>query len=196
MSARLFPLDNIDSVYINTSRDKFLEPSANRCEIPVNPHPGAFGVIRKNHTHEGVDIYCPEGTIVQACEDGIFMGYHPFTGPQIGMPWWNDTWCAIVKHKEFVLVYGEIVPMSSHVNVGYPINAGNIMGVVVPVLIKNKGRPMSMLHLEMYDKECNPMDITHPWELHGSRPKYLMNPTDYLTNICFRNKIFKGIIYP
>lgn len=34
------------------------------------PHLGAFSARRKFHNHEGVDIYCDDGTLVRAVEDG------------------------------------------------------------------------------------------------------------------------------
>ena len=38
--------------------------------VPTLPHLGAFSARRKFHNHEGVDIYCDDGTLVRAVEDG------------------------------------------------------------------------------------------------------------------------------
>ena len=57
----------------------------------------------------------------------------------------------LVRCENFVFNYGEIIP-SQYVNVGDMVEEGDVLGWVVPVLKKNKGRPMTMLHLEMYEK--------------------------------------------
>lgn len=52
--------------------------------IPVANHPGAFGVRRKFHWHEGVDMYVPVGTPVSTVEPGVVVGVVPFTGVHAG----------------------------------------------------------------------------------------------------------------
>ena len=55
-------------------------------------------------------------------------------------PWWNNTYCMLVRCENFVFNYGEIIP-SQYVNVGDMVEEGDVLGWVVPVLKKNKGRP-------------------------------------------------------
>lgn len=140
-------------------------------EIPVGSHVGAFAVQRKNHTHEGIDFYAPEGTAVFAVEHGIVVVVEPFTGPLAGSPWWCDTQCVLVEGVSGVVVYGEI---AARVVVGEEVQPGCLIGTVARVLPKNKGRPQDMLHLELHThgtRSCS------EW-LH-QRPKTLLDPTPY-----------------
>lgn len=107
---------------------------------------GQFGAVRKYDIHTGIDLYCEEGSIVSALEDGIVVAVEDFTGTKANSPWWNDTKAVLVEGKSGVICYGEIEPC---VNVGDLIWAGDTIG---KVLKKNKGRPTTMLHLELYEK--------------------------------------------
>ena len=132
---------------------------------------GAFGVTRKNHTHEGIDFYAPEGTAVGAVEDGRVVVVEPFTGPAAGSPWWMDTQCVMVEGASGVVVYGEIhatVHVGAHVTVGQPI------GAIARVLPKNKGRPQDMLHLELHTHGTRACP-----EWVKQRPLTLLDPTPY-----------------
>lgn len=145
--------------------------------LPLSPHPGSFGFVRKHHTHEGVDLYAPEGTPVYAVEAGQIVAIIPFTGPQVDMPWWNDTHAVLVEGNTGVVLYGEIVPDAS-LKVGWYIGAGHPLGSVTAVLRHDKGRPMAMLHLELYDHI-----VREPVEWIGvKRPDGLKDPTPYLTS--------------
>lgn len=143
-------------------------------EIPTGIHVGAFGVVRKNHTHEGIDLYAPQGTSVTAVEDGVVVVVEPFTGPEAGSPWWMDTQCVMVEGPSGVVVYGEI---SATVLVGDRVVAGDCIGMVSRVLPKNKGRPQDMLHLELHRHGTR----TCP-EWVGERPITLLDPTPYCLN--------------
>lgn len=140
--------------------------------LPLPPHPGAFGVQRKYHTHEGVDLYVPQATPVMAVEDGIVAQVDVFTGPTLGQPWWNTTRAVWVDGASGTVVYGEIAP---HVKPGQEIRRGEIVGVVARVLIKDKGRPMSMLHLELHE-----LGSRQAPEWTVDRPAVLQDPTNYL----------------
>ena len=143
--------------------------------IPEPPHLGAFGAVRKYHRHEGVDLYTAEGTKVYAVEPGIVVAIMAFTGPGADSPWWNDTMCVMVEGASGVINYGEVFPSNIHVD--QKINQGDLIGWVKQVLIKDKGRPMSMLHFELYihgTKE--PVE----WEPYAPQPKELINPTPLL----------------
>jgi murein DD-endopeptidase MepM/ murein hydrolase activator NlpD len=147
--------------------------------LPIDTHCGAFGVQRTHHTHEGVDLYVPVATPIVTVEPGTVVGVVPFTGPRANMPWWLDTWAVLVEGETGVVIYGEIAP---HVKVGQQLAVNELVGVVLRVLRNNKGRPVSMLHLEL--------------RLHGSRdyggwydvrPATLRDPTPHLLPIAVDN---------
>lgn len=144
--------------------------------LPVAPHPGAFGVVRKHHIHEGIDLYVPVGTPVSAVETGIVVCVIPFTGPHAGLPWWNDTWAVFVEGPSGVVVYGEI---ATSVTVGQRVQAGEVLGAVVTVLVRDKGRPTSMLHLELHVSGSR---IAPEWKVHSERPSGLLDPTPFLVD--------------
>ncbi len=144
--------------------------------IPLPPHAGAFGVVRKFHTHEGVDLYCDDGAPVYAMESGTIVAIETFTGPAAGSPWWLDTKSLLVEGEAGVLCYGEITPESS-LRVGDIVTKGQQLGAVKMVLAKDKGRPRSMLHLELHLPGTT---STTPW-IHGTpRPMTLRDPTELL----------------
>ncbi len=144
--------------------------------IPLEPHPGAFGVARKFHTHEGIDLYCADGTPVVAMEAGKVVAIEDFTGTAAGSPWWFDTKSVLIEGQSGVVCYGEITP-ESNLQVGATIEKGQRLGAVKMVLRKDKGRPRSMLHLELH---CPGTTHTSPW-MHGDpRPATLLDPTDLL----------------
>lgn len=149
-----------------------------RTALPLAPHPGAFGVVRRHHVHEGVDLYCPEGTPVLAVEAGQVVAVEPFTGPAAGLPWWLDTWVVLVEGASGVVAYGEIDPA---VAAGMSIAAGTQVGTVRRVLRHDKGRPTSMLHLELH---CQGTRTCPPWELGRPQPGSLRDPTDHLLKAC------------
>ena len=145
-----------------------------RSELPLGQHPGAFGVQRKNHIHEGIDFYTQEGMMVHTVEQGYVVAIQPFTGAHCDppSPWWHDTWAVLVEGPTGVVVYGEISPeveMGQYLNAGYPI------GRVKQVLTKDKGRPMSMLHLELHTHGTR-----DTFEWLDKRPASLLDPTPHL----------------
>lgn len=146
--------------------------------LPLAPHPGAFGVKRKHHYHEGLDIYVPTSTPVMAVEEGEVIAVRQFTGPELGHPWWNKTYAVWVQGPSGVVVYGEIAP---HTQVGAKVIAGSLLGVVVPVLIKDKGRPLSMVHLELHEDGSTEAP---EWLIDVPRPAVLRDPTPFLLACC------------
>lgn len=115
-----------------------------------HPHPGSFLFPRRFDVHSGIDLYAPMGTPVHAMEGGRVIQVSWFTGQNAETPWWRDTRAVYVKGESGILVYGEIQEV---VEEGSEVAAGQVIGCVVPVLKRWKGRPMSMLHLELYKKE-------------------------------------------
>lgn len=163
--------------HMRPTEDRNLLVLPGETQLPLSPHPGGFGVQRTHHIHEGVDLYCPVGTLVTAVEEGIVVAVIQFTGPKASppSPWWLPTQAALVEGKSGVVVYGEI---SSDVHAGQHVEDGTIIGQVERVLTKDKGFPMSMLHLELH--------------IHGTRDAYdwinekppsLENPTPFLLNM-------------
>lgn len=147
--------------------------------IPIGPeHPGSFGFKRANHTHEGIDLYCPEGTTVRAVEAGTVVAVINFTGPSATppSPWWNNTQAILVEGETGVVVYGEIM---TQLEVGDVLAAGSLIGHVVQVLTKDKGRPMSMLHLELHEHGTR-----DAYEWLDERPPSLLDPTSHLLGLC------------
>lgn len=143
--------------------------------IPIGNHCGAFGFKRKNHTHEGIDLYAPQCMPVATVEPGIVVAVVPFTGPHCNMPWWLDTWAVLVEGETGVVIYGEIAP---HVKVGQRLIANEIVGVVIRVLRHDKGRPTSMLHLELREHG------RYTWDgWYDQRPEGLLDPTSHLLEI-------------
>lgn len=184
-----FPLKGKTKVVINEGMG-FSDDYSTLAEIPLGVHPGAFATIRKNHIHEGVDIYCNEGDEVIAVEDGILLSITPFTGAKVNSPWWEDTFSIMVKHKNFTINYGEVIP-NGLLKVGQHICEGQTLGTVKRVLKKNKGRPMSMLHMEMYHNFYGEDEIVEPikeWSLGLAKPAFLMNPSAYLLQFLTKDK--------
>lgn len=174
--APLFPLA---SVIVGTSSDPDhyrLIDISREVVIPLPPHPGAFGVVRKFHTHEGVDLYCNEGAPVRALESGRIVAIENFTGPAAGSPWWLDTKSVLVEGEAGVVCYGEISPESS-LAVGDMVRRGQFLGAVTQVLAKDKGRPRSMLHVELHIAGTT---STKEWRNGEPRPVSLRDPTELL----------------
>lgn len=133
---------------------------------------GDFGAVRKHDYHTGIDLYCPTGTKVLAIEDGVLVHIDwNFTGPGGGSPWWNTTRALLIEGESGVIVYGEATPL---VPLGSSVKAGDVIAVVdTSVLKKDKGKPMTMLHLELYEHGTRE---TVWWKLGEDRPKGLLNP--------------------
>lgn len=157
--------------------DGFKTHEAGTTGLPVGErHPGAFGHVRRNHVHEGVDLYCPDGTPVVTVEPGIVVAVIAFTGPgaEPPSPWWHDTQAVLVEGASGVVVYGEVI---AERKIGDRVAAGDHLGRVTPVLRKDKGRPMTMLHLELH--RHGERDA-YEWTEEGGRPPSLLDPTPHL----------------
>lgn len=175
----MFPLKK-SNITTNSSNTDFLPNYTQNTEIPLDSHPGSFAYKRKNHIHEGVDLYCEKGDEVLAIEDGIIVKIKPFTGTALGSTWWNDTWCVLVEGKSGVFNYGEIIP-NENLKEGMTIQEGSVIGHVETVLKKDKGRPMNMLHLELY--KAGTTDAILEWSLTEEQPEHLLDPTEKLLEL-------------
>jgi phosphopantothenoylcysteine decarboxylase len=160
--------------------------------IPVGLHPGAFGVKRKYVHHCGVDLYCNDGDLVRAAEDGIIVNFEPFTGPSLGHDWWEPTACILIRGTSGVVCYGEINPDSfpgMKPQIGKFVKKGEQIAYVKRVLKLGKERPdipghsLSMLHLELYDTNLSERAVkTIDWPLDASKEPKLSDPTSHLLN--------------
>lgn len=156
--------------------------------IPLNRHPGAFGCQRKYDIHTGVDLYGTKGDWVYAMEEGEVVAVEQFTGANASFPcdWWLDTDCVVVRSERGYILYGEV---EARCKVGDKVRPGERIADIVPVLPPEKFRPdipghsVAMLHLEMmsheYEKELGDRVWAH-WDDTHPRPKYLLDPTQFL----------------
>jgi murein DD-endopeptidase MepM/ murein hydrolase activator NlpD len=152
-------------------RIKPLDPMP--AEIPGKDHPGGFGTYRKHDIHTGIDLYCEPNAAVYAIESGTVVAIVGFTGPSVHSPWWHETDAVIVKsrHSGKHIVYGEV---KSTRKVGDDVYAGDLIANVVTVLKKDKGLPMTMLHLEYYTEDFNLDPVV--WLHYGPQPEQLLDP--------------------
>jgi len=162
-------------------------------DVPVGNHYGSFGVKRKYSYHCGVDLYCNKGDFVFAIESGIVTETNWFTGPKINLPWWNDTRCVCVESDTGVIVYGEMQEFCKIV-VGTKVKRGESLGTVETVLKKDKGKPMTMLHVMLLTRGTKETDIPS-WAHDTERPKGLLDPTLLLTQ-CRINYAFNAAFRP
>lgn len=134
-----------------------------------------FGAKRKYDIHTGVDLFCNENDDVYSVYDGIVTSVVEFTGFEES-PWWNDTHAIMIYHHEIqkTFLYGEI---KTDILPGSIINAGQLIGNVLTVLKEDKGKPMTMLHMECYNGI-----VKQPvwWYLNEECPKSLEDITKYL----------------
>ena len=171
-----FPLD-MEYVGLTTDSMSFMDIDITKqFEIPLGHHIGAFGVERRHDTHGGVDLYCPIGTPVYSVDGGEVVQIRPYTGVIVGSPWWNNTWAISVLHNDGIVVYGEMIQRYD-LKVGMNIERGELLGTVLQVLKKDKGRPTSMLHLAMHNYDIL---SNGSWLVGGYQPHGLLDPTNRL----------------
>jgi len=171
-----FPL-KMKYIGVNNDSYSFLDIDLNKeIEIPIYPHVGSFGIRRRFDVHSGIDLYANIGTEVYPVEDGTIVSIEPFTGEVADCDWWENTWGLYVEGKSGIVVYGEILP-KSELEIGDKVSVEQCIGTVLRVIKKEKGRPTSMLHLELHKKEF----INNPhWEVGKEKPEGVLDPTDNL----------------
>ena len=144
-------------------------------KLPCSPnHPGGFLAKRKFQYHTRVDLYCDSGTPVYAIKSGLVVNILPFTGPKAGSNWWHDTQAVLVQGDSGVLLYGEI---NVEVQIGQEITCGDRIGTVEQVLRVNKGRPCSMLHIELLEHGSTEIQ---DYYFNDPAPQGLLDPTTLL----------------
>jgi len=137
------------------------------------PYPGRFGAIRKYDIHTGLDLYCEEGTEVFSIENGKVLEVCWFTGTDAASPWWNDTKAVLIGSGSNIILYGEI---ETHLQKGDWVKKGGLIGKVAQVLKVDKGLPMAMLHIELYDRKYK--GCGEWWKLDRDQPEHLKNIED------------------
>lgn len=147
--------------------------------LPAAGSPASFGAARRYDVHTGVDLHCPEGTPVYAVEEGLVVAIVPFTGPDAESPWWRSTRAVLVEGSSGVVLYGEVNP-SKALSLGSSVATGEVVGHVTRVLREDKGKPTTMLHLELYVPGTR-----EPlwWLLDESCPAPLRDPTNDLQSL-------------
>ena len=143
--------------------------------LPSLTSQNCFGSKRKHDFHTGVDLFCEENEEVYSIYDGIVTSVIQFTG-YAESPWWNDTQAIMIYHPEIqkTFLYGEIL---TNIKVGRTVKAGQEIGRVKTVLKKDKGKPMTMLHMECYKG----LQTKAVWWYHDTKcPNNLEDITKYL----------------
>lgn len=153
------------------------------CE-PSIPNVGAVGDFayrRSFYYHPGIDLYCGNGHIVQAIEDGVIIKIEQFTGAEADppSPWWNNTWSILVEGKSGVIGYCELLPHPMW-KLGSVVKEGDPLAIIIPVLKKDKGNGTTMLHLEHYELGTTE-HVT--WILDTPKPEQLKDPRELLNEI-------------
>jgi hypothetical protein len=111
-----------------------------------------------------------------AVEDGVIVAILPFTGEKAQSPWWLDTDALLIEGKTGVIVYGE-VDISPTLKIGDKVQRGQIIARVKTVLKTDKGRPLTMLHLECHRHGTR--DVFE-WKTLDHKPPSLQDPTPWL----------------
>jgi hypothetical protein len=144
--------------------------------LPSLPFVGAVGDFafrRSFYYHPGVDLYCSDLQVVHAMEDGKIVNIEHFTGAEADppSPWWHNTWSIMIEGAHGVIGYCELKPFK-HLQVGMSSYEDEPIGLVIPVLKKDKGNGTTMLHLEHYV----PGTKQHAtWKLDTPKPPELLN---------------------
>lgn len=168
-----FPLD-LEAYLTPDDEDAVSRISDTLTQIPFDEHCGAFGVKRAHDVHTGVDLYAPDGAPVYAMQLGVVVDVFPFTGVDANCPWWLDTKAVAIEDDDGVWLYGEIEP-DTEIYKGQMVFEGQHIGRVRRVLRNDKGRPVSMLHMERYVRGTR--EFAPLWELDKPQPPSLIDPT-------------------
>lgn len=140
-----------------------------------------FADERAYSFHAGIDLYCPEGTQVQAAEAGVVVLVDIFTGPNASppSPHWNETFSILIEGESGCLGYCELLP-NPNIHFGTIVQPGTLLGTVTPVLKKDKGNGTTMLHFEHYRHGTR----EHiDWFKDQSQPAHLLNPRPFLEKL-------------
>ena len=87
----------------------------------------------------------------------------------------------LAEDHDGVWVYGEI---QDAVSLHQTVQAGDRLGHVIQVLRNDKGRPMSMLHLERHVQGSR---YSPAWNVGEAQPSHLLDPTERLIHHAFHS---------
>lgn len=146
-------------------------------QLPVSG-PNSFGATRRHDIHTGVDLFTHVGSPVLSMEGGEVVSIGAFTGTQANSSWWNDTDYILIAGPSGVILYGEL---ETTLVVGDVVTEGQQIGSIKQVLKKDKGRPTSMLHLELYQHGYVGEGVI--WIDGDFPPEPLLDPTAMLLEI-------------
>lgn len=136
----------------------------------------AFGAIRENGAryHVGIDLYCDDGDICVAAENGTVVGIQGFL---------NITKALLLQTDSgIVLLYGEIKNGSwddFNIKVGTNVKKGQ----QICKIGKNQ-TGSAMLHFETYTKGTTK---NSSWPAGTDAPQTVLNPTKYLLNCLYNS---------
>lgn len=149
--------------------------------IPPQGHVGDFAFRRSYYHHPGIDLYCADLQPIQSIESGIITNLEIFTGPKADppSPWWLETFAIMIEGFSGAIGYCELFPFS-HLKVGDYVAEGENIGLITPVLKKDKGNGRTMLHLEHYLPGTKHHET---WILDQRQPGCLLNPRPLLEKI-------------
>lgn len=85
-----------------------------------------------------------------------------------------------VTGESGVVIYGELLPTVKENDI---VKIGQPIGNIKRVLKKDKGRPMSMLHLELRDSSYSEAYDLFDWQLNTKKPIWLLDPTTKLLKL-------------
>lgn len=173
-----FPLD-LEAYLTNDDQNVVQRISPTETQIPFGGHCGAFGAARRHDVHTGIDLYAPDGAPVYAITSGIVVGCIPFTGAVAGCPWWLDTMAVLIEDDDGIWLYGEVEP-NQRLKPGMLVIEGECIGSVKRVLRHDKGRPVSMLHVERYVSGTR--QFAPVWNIGEPQPPTLLDPTEILSD--------------
>jgi len=125
-----------------------------------------FGAPRDNgRKHAACDLIAPKGTEIFAVDEGIVINgpYH----------FYNGTDALEVKHRFFIVRYGEILRASAGIRIGSKVTQGEVIAYV------GKMHHDAMLHFEMYDGSGSGPLTVRPRKPYERRSD-LIDPTPYL----------------
>lgn len=161
-----------------------------KIKLPNGTEPGSFGAVRRHDIHTGLDLYCNDGEPVYAVEDGIIANYGPFTGIGAGSDWWEDTDFLCVKGRSGKVLYGEIA-LDKSILSSTNVREGDVIGRVKRVLRADKGLPMTMLHIELYDADY--AGTGEVWHLGEPKPAHLQDVTALLRRELRKERDRRGL---
>ncbi len=110
----------------------------------------------------------------------------------MGTPWWNDTNFILLRGESGAILYGEITFNKDILNVEH-VKEGDLLGWVKTVLKEDKGKPMTMLHIELYNENYIGDGVI--WKLGEQKPEILRDITSLLRVGLFKRKYKPPVAY-